>query len=399
MAELYLALHRSRAGADRLVVIKRILPGIGHDAAFVEMLLREARIAATFSHPNIVSVFDVAQAEGEYFIAMEHIHGEDLRAVVRAMKPRKVTEFPLEHCVAIALGASLGLAYAHEKCDHDGTPMRIVHRDVSPQNIVVTFGGEVKLVDFGIAKATIAWDEDDANVTGRFDREELEMPDAAATGQIPRLVLREHVTAAGKLKGKLPYMSPEQARGEALDGRSDVFSLGIILWELATGRRLFRGGNEQETYKLVTEGPYPRAADVNPRISPRLSDVIMKALAPDREDRYPSARAFHDELEAVVREEGIPVSNLALAGWMRGLFADRMVDPELELARARDEAAKLPPLPTGPPKGVSAPPVRVRPSALTPSRRRRALPPWAPVAALGALVAAALLVRWLLVRR
>jgi serine/threonine-protein kinase len=398
MAELYLALHRSHTGLDRLVVVKRILPGIGHDAAFVEMLLREARIAATFSHPNIVSVFDVAQAEGEYFIAMEHILGEDLRAVVRAMKPKRVTEFPLEHCLAIALGASEGLAYAHEKRDHDGSPMRIVHRDISPQNIVVTFDGEVKLVDFGIAKATISWDEGDAEVTGRFDRDELDIPDANITGSIPRIT-REHVTAAGKLKGKLPYMSPEQARAESLDGRSDVFSLGIILWELCTGRRLFRGGNEQETYKLVTSGAYPRAGDVNPRISPALSDVIMKALAADRAQRYDDARAFHDALESVVRDEGMVVSNLALAAWMRGLFAERTVDPAQQLREARLIAARLPDLPKGPPKGVSAPPVKVRPSGLSPRRVPGAAPAWLPVAAMAVVVLVALAVRWLLVRR
>lgn len=397
MAELYLALHRSHTGMDRLVVVKRILPGIGHDAAFIEMLLREARIAATFSAPNIVSVFDFAQSDGEYFIAMEHIHGEDLRAIVRAMKPRRVMAFPLEHCLAIGLGASQGLAYAHEKRDLDGSPMSIVHRDISPQNIVVTFDGEVKIVDFGIAKAVIAWDEGDAEVTGRFDREELEMLDLGHPGA-PR-VSREHVTAAGKLKGKLPYMSPEQARGEELDGRSDVFSLGIILWELMTGRRLFRGGNEQETHRMVTSGDYPRAADVNPRISPALSDVLMTALAPDRDDRYPTARAFHEALDAVVRDEGIAVSNLSLGAWMRSLFEGQIVDPAEELRRARIIAASLPELPAGPPRGVTAPPLPVRPSGLAPRRPPPATFNWALVAALTLMVGVAFAVRWWLTAR
>jgi serine/threonine protein kinase len=398
MAELYLALHRSHTGMDRLVVVKRILPGIGHDAAFIEMLLREARIAATFSHPNIVSVFDVAQAEGEYFIAMEHIHGEDLRAVVRAMKPKRVMAFPLEHCLAIGLGAAQGLAYAHEKRDLDGSPMNIVHRDISPQNIVVTFDGEVKIVDFGIAKADIAWDEGDAEVTGRFDRDELEMPDASVTGNVPRFT-REHVTAAGKLKGKLPYMSPEQARGEPLDGRSDVFSLAIILWEITTGRRLFRGGTEAETHRMVTGGDYPRAADVNPRISPALSDVLMTALAPRRDARYPSARAFYEALDAVVRAEGITVSNLSLGAWMRDLFREQIVDPGEELRRARAITARLPSAPPGPPRGVTAPPLAVRPSGLTPRRPPPATFPWAVVGAVAVLLGVAIALRWWLVSR
>lgn len=397
MAELYLALHRSHTGMDRLVVVKRILPGIGHDAAFIEMLLREARIAATFSHPNIVSVFDVAQTDGEYFIAMEHIHGEDLRAVVRAMKPKRVMAFPMEHCMAIGLGAAQGLAYAHEKRDLDGSPMNIVHRDISPQNIVVTFDGEVKIVDFGIAKADIAWNEGEAEVTGRFDREELEMPDASVTGNIPRLT-REHVTAAGKLKGKLPYMSPEQARGERLDGRSDVFSLAIILWELTTGRRLFRGGSEAETHRMVTGGQYPSAADVNPRVSPALSDVLMTALAPDRDARYPSARAFYEALDGVVRAEGITVSNLSLGAWMRELFSEQLVDPAEELRRARVIAARLPPGPQGPPRGVTAPPLPVRPSGLAPRRPPPATFPWAVVVALSLLIALLLAARWWLAR-
>src|SRR5262249_14425055 len=153
MAELFLALHRSVAGFEKLVVIKRILPEMARDQNFVTMLLQEARIAATFAHPNIVTVFDVGQADKTYFIAMEHIHGEDLRSVIRAMKPNGVTEFPLEHAIEIVLGVAAGLSYAHEKLDLNGHPLNIVHRDISPQNVLVTFTGDVKIVDFGIAKA------------------------------------------------------------------------------------------------------------------------------------------------------------------------------------------------------------------------------------------------------
>src|SRR5262245_48779827 len=175
MAELFLALHRSVAGFEKLVVIKRILPSMNQDKAFIDMLLHEARVAATLSHPNIVQIFDVGQIDGKFFIAMEHIHGEDIRSIVRAMKKKNVTEFPLEHTLSIVLGVCAGLAYAHEKRNLDGKLLDIVHRDVSPQNIVVTFTGDVKIVDFGIAKSGTQVGDD---------------------------------TRDGQLKGKVPYMSP-----------------------------------------------------------------------------------------------------------------------------------------------------------------------------------------------
>ena len=338
MAVLYLAIHRSIAGIERLLVIKRILPEYGRDKGYIEMLLKEARIAMTFAHANIVTVFDVGQVGGEYFIAMEHIHGEDLRAVVRAMKPKGVMEFPLPHALAIGIGVAAGLAYAHEKKDLQGNPLRVVHRDISPQNIVVTFTGDVKVVDFGIAKATHehAPAERDAGApavrTARLD-------DHTGSGQVRRGERDTGVslnsadgTGAGKVKGKIPYMSPEQARGDDLDHRSDIFSLGIMLFELCTGRRLFRGGSDVETLTLITDGNYPRAADVNPRIGPELEAVLMKALAPDRDERYQSARELQSDLEAVARNERIPVSSVALGEWMKMLFAERLAEQDAALA-------------------------------------------------------------------
>jgi len=203
MAELFLAIQKSVAGFEKLIVIKRILPSMNQDKAFIDMLLHEARIAATLSHPNIVQIFDVGQAEGLYFIAMEHVHGEDIRSVVRGMKVKGVPEFPLEHALAIAMGMCAGLSYAHEKRDLDGTELNIVHRDISPQNVVITFSGDVKIVDFGIAKSDTKMHTE---------------------------------TRSGKLKGKVPYMSPEQARGEPIDARSDIFATGVMLFELTTGK-------------------------------------------------------------------------------------------------------------------------------------------------------------------
>lgn len=328
MAELYLALHRSIAGFERLVVIKRILPDLARDEGFITMLLQEARIAATFAHPNIVTVFDLGNADGEYFIAMEHIHGEDLRSIVRAMKAKGVREFPLEHALALGLGAAAGLAYAHEKADLQGRPLGVVHRDVSPQNIIVTFTGDVKVVDFGIAKAALSVEHLPRRDPATDDEGSASDPDAA-----PR-----RGTRAGQLKGKVPYMSPEQARGDALDARSDIFSLGIILFELCTGRRLFRGANDHETLKLITSGEYPTPSSINPRISPRLEAVLTRALAPDRADRYASARDLLADLESIVHEEHVPVSSVALGRWMESLFAERLAAQRAALAEGHQLA-------------------------------------------------------------
>src|SRR6478672_3916029 len=153
MAELFLAIQKSVAGFEKLLVIKRILPAMNQDKAFIDMLLHEARVAATLSHPNIVQIFDVGQTDGQFFIAMEHVHGEDLRPLVRQMKRKNVNEFPLEHAIAIVIGMCAALSYAHDKRDLDGTKLNIVHRDISPQNVVVAFTGDVKVVDFGIAKS------------------------------------------------------------------------------------------------------------------------------------------------------------------------------------------------------------------------------------------------------
>lgn len=292
MAELFLALHRSVAGFEKLIVIKRILPSMNHDQGFIEMLLHEARIAATLSHPNVVQIFDVGQVDGTYFIAMEHIHGEDIQSIVRGMKRMNVAEFPLEHTISIVLGTCAGLAYAHDKRDLDGAALAIVHRDISPRNIVVSFTGDVKIVDFGIAKSGTEPDADD--------------------------------TPSGQLKGKVPYMSPEQASGQPIDWRSDIFAVGVMLFELTTGRRLFKGASEYETLKMICDKEYPLPSQVKPDYPPELERIVMRALAKKREDRYQSAREMQADLESFAREERIAVSQVSLTKWMESLFADKL---------------------------------------------------------------------------
>ena len=305
MAELFLAIQRSVAGFEKLVVIKRILPAMNQDRAFIDMLLHEARVAATLSHPNIVQVFDVGSVDGTYFIAMEHVHGEDLRSIVRQMKKKDETEFPLEHALAIVLGMCAGLAYAHDKRDLDGTPLHIVHRDISPQNVVITFTGDVKIVDFGIAKSN-----------------------AEQPGQ----------TKSGHLKGKIPYMSPEQARGEAVDWRADVFAAGVTLFELTTGKRLFKGASEFETLKLICEREYPTPSQVRDGYPPELEAVVMRALEKKREDRWPSAREMQAALEEYVRAERVPVSNIALSQFMQRLFAEKLASQKEALLQGKQLA-------------------------------------------------------------
>src|SRR6185312_11960739 len=216
---------------------------------------------------------------------------EDIQGIVRQMKKKGATEIPLEHTISVILGTCAGLAYAHDKRDLDGRPLTIVHRDISPRNIVVSFTGDVKIVDFGIAKSGVEPGED---------------------------------TGAGQLKGKAPYMSPEQASGQEIDWRTDIFATGVMLFELTTGRRLFKGQSEFETLKLIVDKEYPRPSEVRPGYPPALERIVMQALAKHREDRYQSARDMQADIEAFVRDERIPVSAVSLTSWMQHLFEDKL---------------------------------------------------------------------------
>ncbi|MBM4357796.1 MAG: serine/threonine protein kinase [Deltaproteobacteria bacterium] len=306
MAKVYLAIQRAVAGFEKLVVVKRILPELARDPNFVEMLLAEARTAATLNHPNVVQTFDVGEHEGTYFIAMEYINGEDVRSIVRGMKNKNVSEIPLEHTLTIITGMCAGLAYAHEKRGLDGEPLDIVHRDISPQNVLITFTGDVKIVDFGIAKSS-----------------------EAAVGE---------KTTAGQLKGKVPYMSPEQARGEEIDHRSDIFALGIMLFELTTGRRLFKAKSDYDTLRLICDREYPRPSQLLPEYPPALEAIVMRALEKDRDTRYQSARDMQADLEAFIREEKIAASTVSLSTWMNFLFEEKIAQQKTVLLDAKQLA-------------------------------------------------------------
>ncbi len=290
MAEIWLARQEGLQGFEKLVVIKRILSQLARDVSFIQMFLDEARLAARLSHPNIVQIYDLGEADGVYFISMEHIHGENLRQVLRRTKATGKTGLPVHIAARIMSQACEALYYAHTLTDIEGQPLGIVHRDVSPQNLLVSYQGQLKVVDFGIAKAAT----------------------------------QSQQTRAGIIKGKYSYMSPEQCRAKPLDSRSDQFALGILLWELLTGRFLFHRDNELLTMRAVCKEPILSPLEIRPDIPKALEKIIMRALDRDVDARFPDCHAMQMELERFLQREGALVSPVEVAAFMRGLFPDRL---------------------------------------------------------------------------
>ncbi|MCB9633037.1 MAG: protein kinase [Sandaracinus sp.] len=272
MAEVWRARARGVAGFEKTVVIKRVLPSLMARRDFAELLVREARIAALLNHPNVVQIFELGEEQGAYFIAMEYVHGCDLASAV-AHQPDLLAAardggLDLALRLWITLEAAQALDYAHRRRDDEGRPLAIVHRDVSPQNVLLGYEGQVKVADFGIALA-------DQRGLGREED--------------PKMI-----------RGKYAYMSPEQARGEPLDRRSDVFALGVVLWEMLAGRRLFKAAGRDETLRRVQEAVVPPIDLDVIGAPPELGEVLRHALAKDREDRFPSAGALAEELSRVL---------------------------------------------------------------------------------------------------
>ncbi len=288
MAELFLARAPSPSGRGPVVVLKRILPHLAEDPEFVRMFRDEAYLAANLHHPNIVRVFDIGRQGEEYFFTMEYVHGENLRALLRAAQKRGES-IPLQHILTIGLGVTAALHHAHEQTDEHGRPLKIVHRDVSPTNVLVAYDGSLKIVDFGIAKA------------------------AAGT----------HVTQAGMLKGKASYMSPEQCRSGAVDRRSDVFAIGILLYEMTTLTRLFRGDNELAILHQVLSGTVERPSSRRPGYPPELERIVMRALAHDADQRYQNAQELQNDLMRFGQQSGLRPSNPALGQFLRSLFGNK----------------------------------------------------------------------------
>ncbi len=286
MAELFMAKQTGLKGFEKVMAIKRILPNLTEDAEFISMFINEAKLAALLTHQNIVQIFDLGHVENSFFIAMEYVMGKDLRTILQRAKVLN-TPMSVGHALLIISKVCAGLDYAHRKKDLTGKELDIVHRDVSPQNILVSYEGEIKLVDFGIAKAASQSSE----------------------------------TRTGILKGKLSYMAPEQARGQAVDRRTDIFAIGIVLYEILTGHKLFKGDNDFDTLEKVREAKVdPPPTSLNKQVEPELEAIILKALAKEPDNRYPSASEMQAALEDHMSRKGYDFSTLRLAQYLQSLF-------------------------------------------------------------------------------
>lgn len=300
MAEIFLARQAGLEGFEKLIVIKRIRPHLSKQPNFVKMFLNEAKLAAQLNHPNIVQIYDLGKIGESYFIAMEYIFGRDMRRIIPKADQMGIP-FPMVYALKIASSVCEGLYYAHQKTDLYGSPLNIVHRDITPENIFVSFDGTVKVLDFGIAKAA---------------------------NQIEQ-------TRAGEIKGKLSYMSPEQCMGQPLDQRSDLFSLGVVLYEWLTGFRLFTGESEVAILKNITEGKIYRPSYFKADIPEGVENILMKALEKDREKRYQTAWDFQYDLDQFLSQYEFTPSNIHLSNFLKQLFFDELEDEKNRLAEAR----------------------------------------------------------------
>jgi serine/threonine-protein kinase len=319
MAEVFLAKAAGPMGFEKTLVVKRILSHLAEDPTFVEMFLSEARLAAQLNHPNIVQIFDFGEADGEYFLAMEYIDGPNLRVLLK--KARAVGQpLPPALCARIIACACEGLSFAHDFQDPTtGEPLGLIHRDISADNILVSRQGAVKVVDFGIAKAT---------------------------GQ-------SQETQFGVIKGKVSYMSPEQIRARPLDRRADVYSLGVVFYELLTGRKPFDASTDASLMQAILSEPVIPAVKHRPDISAPVQHILERALAKDRERRYPDCRAFQLELEEFILSTGRPVGAYELSR-----FITQLSSPNSTPATAWKDTGEIPAqasLAKGPTRTVKTP--------------------------------------------
>jgi serine/threonine protein kinase len=327
MAEVYTAKSFGVEGFEKIIAIKRILPTMAEDEDFIRMFIDEAKIAGQLSHANIVPIYELGKIGDSHYIAMEYVWGKDLLQVMNRFR-RMRRHMPPSMAAWIASKMCEALDYAHRKCDRNGQPLNIIHRDVSPQNVLISYEGQVKVIDFGIAKA------------------------AARTTK----------TQAGVLKGKFGYMSPEQVRGAPIDHRSDIFAVGTCLHEMLTGERLFVGESDFSTLEKVRNAEVVPPSTVVPDVPKELEQIVLKALARDVKDRWQSAGDMHEALQMFIAKEKPPFGTSKLAAWMRSAFAAEIAKEKARL----DAFAKI-----GKPASVPPPP----PSPASKPERPKLPPP------------------------
>jgi serine/threonine-protein kinase len=307
MATVYLAVQRQAASVKKLVVVKQLRSDMGNDTDLVEMFLEEARLAARLSHPNVVNTFEVAEAGGQYFLAMEYLDGPSLQAVLT--KIGFSGKFSFAHYLRVIIDVLAGLQHAHELTDFDGSKLNLVHRDVTPHNVMLTYDGRIKLVDFGIAKAANSAVE----------------------------------TRTGVIKGKVTYMAPEQAFGDPIDRRTDLYAIGVMLWEAAAGTRRWKGvPNTQILQKLAERGEIPPTGAATRGLPARIDAICAKAMSYEIEGRYETAAAFRDELVDLMRDLPDQPSSEDVGRVLAEIFAgDRLrrkevIDAQLSALDAAD---------------------------------------------------------------
>jgi len=310
MAEVFRGVAESMRGFKKNIAIKRILPSLTKNKKFVAMFLDEARLSLALQHANIVQVFDIGHSEDTYFIVMEYVDGADLKAVLETLK-KQGRELPVEEAVFISIKICEGLCYAHELTDSDGRPFAVVHRDVSPPNVLMTKHGEIKIVDFGLAKAS-----------SQLEKSE-----------------------PGIIKGKFSYLSPEAALGKDVDHRTDIFAVGIILWEMLAGRRLFLGDTDFATVKLVQQATIPPLSKINAKVTLELERIVNKSLARDPAQRFQTARDFAVALNDFLYRYGKSVGSFKIATLVQSTVRDKqrarpmqhsIIDPMMECCIGRD---------------------------------------------------------------
>jgi serine/threonine protein kinase len=340
MADVYLAVAKGGQGFRKLVVVKKVRTPLSDDPELLRMFEQEARLAARLNHPNIVQTLDFGEHQGGHAIVMEYLEGQSLSTVVRRAAPEGI---PLALSLEILVEVLAALDYAHQLTDFGGEPLHIVHRDISPHNVFVTYAGQTKLVDFGVAKA---------------------LPDPYAT-------------TGTMIKGKLAYMSPEHERGDPVDARADLFAVGVMLWEALVGRRMWAGLSEIAIISRLRFGEIPSPREANSDVPTALEHLCMRALAHRREDRYQSAAEFRRELQACISQLDLQASTDDVGAFVTRLFAQERARLQ-EIVRTRFASqpdAEVRPT-TSLATSTEAPPPSTRPRAPTGESPRRAAVVW-----------------------